>query len=73
MNIFSWDKPAPCYNTCELHPIRIIRFMISLDEFFALNREIILFIYGLGFFILGFAIILQTQKSSRLELARSLR
>jgi len=47
--------------------------MISLDEFFALNREIILFIYGLGFFILGFAIILQTQKSSRLELARSLR
>ncbi len=47
--------------------------MISLDEFFSLNREIILFIYGLGFFLLGFAIILQSQKSSRLELARSLR
>jgi signal transduction histidine kinase len=47
--------------------------MISLDKFFALNREIILFVYGLGFFILGFAIILQSQKSSRLELARSLR
>jgi signal transduction histidine kinase len=31
------------------------------------------FIYGLGFFILGFAIILQAQRSSRLELARSLR
>ena len=29
--------------------------------------------YGLGFFILGFAIILQVQQSSRLELARSLR
>jgi signal transduction histidine kinase len=47
--------------------------MISLPEFFALNRQIILFIYGLGFFILGFAIILQVQQSSRLELARSLR
>jgi signal transduction histidine kinase len=47
--------------------------MISLHDFFALNREIILFVYGLGFFILGFAIILQVQRSSRLELARSLR
>ncbi len=47
--------------------------MISLSEFFRLNREIILFVYGLGFFILGFAIILQVQQSSRLELARSLR
>jgi signal transduction histidine kinase len=46
--------------------------MISLDEFFRLNRQIILFVYGLGFFILGFAIILQAQRSSRLELARSL-
>lgn len=47
--------------------------MVSLPDFFALNRQIILFIYGLGFFILGFAIILQVQQSSRLELARSLR
>jgi hypothetical protein len=47
--------------------------MISFHEFFALNREIILFVYGLGFFILGLAIILQVQQSSRLELARSLR
>jgi len=47
--------------------------MISFSDFFTLNREIILFIYGLGFFILGFAIILQVQRSSRLELARSLR
>lgn len=47
--------------------------MISLTEFFALNRQIILFGYGLGFFILGFAILLQVQQSSRLELARSLR
>ena len=47
--------------------------MISLTEFFRLNQEIIYFIYGLGFFILGFAIILQSRRSSRLELARSLR
>jgi signal transduction histidine kinase len=47
--------------------------MISLHDFFALNQEIILFVYGLGFFTLGFAIILQVQQSSRLELARSLR
>ena len=47
--------------------------MISLSEFFELNHEIILFIYGLVFFVLGFAIILQTRQSSRLELARSLR
>src|SRR6266540_4517386 len=38
--------------------------MIHLDVFFAHNKEILLFIYGLGFFILGFAIILQVQQSS---------
>ena len=47
--------------------------MISLTEFFELNREIILFVYGLVFFILGFAIVLQTRQSSRLDLARNLR
>jgi signal transduction histidine kinase len=47
--------------------------MTSLSEFFASNKEITLFIYGLGFFILGFAIILQVQQYSKLELARSLR
>src|SRR4030095_15530370 len=47
--------------------------MIQLDAFFSNNKEIFLFVYGLGFFILGFAIILQVQQSSRLELARSLR
>jgi signal transduction histidine kinase len=46
--------------------------MISVHDFFYLNRQLILFIYGLGFFILGFAILLQAQRSSRLELARSL-
>lgn len=47
--------------------------MIHLNDFFSHNREILLFVYGLGFFILGFAILLQVQQSSRLELARSLR
>ncbi|MBI5825649.1 MAG: hypothetical protein HZB18_16600 [Chloroflexi bacterium] len=47
--------------------------MITLSDFFQLNREIILFVYGLVFFLLGFAIILQTRQSSRLDLARNLR
>lgn len=47
--------------------------MSILTNFFNLNRDIILFSYGLVFFILGFAIILQARQSSRLDLARSLR
>lgn len=47
--------------------------MITIPELFDLNREIILFVYGLVFFLLGFAIILQTRQSSRLDLARNLR
>lgn len=47
--------------------------MITLTEFFEINNEIILFIYGLVFFILGLAIILQTRQSSRLDLAHNLR
>jgi hypothetical protein len=46
---------------------------MDVNLFFILNKDIILFVYGLGFFILGFAILLQAQQSSRLELARSLR
>src|SRR5215207_463417 len=53
-----------CYNSNS---------MITLAEFFELNRSIIYFVYGLVFFILGFAIILQTRQSARLDLARSLR
>src|SRR5512134_2788322 len=47
--------------------------MITIAELFEINRSIIYFVYGLVFFILGFAIILQTRQSSRLDLARSLR
>lgn len=43
-----------------------------LREFFALNRDIIFFVYGLSFFVLGLAVALQTRHASRLELARSL-
>lgn len=47
--------------------------MTPLADFFLINRSIIYFAYGLVFFILGFAIILQTRQSSRLDFARSLR
>lgn len=47
--------------------------MSPVADFLDLNRPIIYFVYGLVFFILGFAIILHTRRSSRLELARSLR
>jgi signal transduction histidine kinase len=54
----------PCYNFID---------MITLADFFLLNRSTIYFVYGLVFFLLGFAIILQTRQSSRLDFARSLR
>jgi hypothetical protein len=47
--------------------------MISLADFFNINRQIIFFVYGLVFFVLGAAILLQVRQSSRLDLARSLR
>src|SRR5512143_406121 len=47
--------------------------MVTLGDFFEVNQQILQFAYGLVFFILGFAIILQVYGSSRLELARSLR
>ena len=47
--------------------------MITFAEFFDINHQVVLFVYGLVFFILGFAIILQVRGSSRLDLARSLR
>ncbi|MBI5712524.1 MAG: hypothetical protein HZC38_03750, partial [Chloroflexi bacterium] len=46
--------------------------MDSLRTFFEINREIILFIYGLVFFLLGLAIALQSRRYSRLDLARAL-
>nr|MBI2904672.1 sensor histidine kinase [Chloroflexota bacterium] len=46
--------------------------MSILHTIFEANREIILFIYGLVFFVLGLAIALQSRRYSRLDLARSL-
>ncbi len=46
--------------------------MAFVRTFFELNRGIILFAYGLVFFVLGLAIALQSRRYSRLDLARSL-
>lgn len=46
--------------------------MDFLHTFFALNHSIIIFAYGLAFFVLGLAIALQSRRHSRLHLARSL-
>ncbi len=43
-----------------------------LRTLFALNQDIIYFVYGLTFFILGLAIALQSRHASRLDLARNL-
>lgn len=44
----------------------------SLREFFFVNRPIVLFVYGLTFFVMGFAVFLQSRRHSRLRLARDL-
>jgi signal transduction histidine kinase len=46
--------------------------MSFIQNFFAINHDIIYFIYGLMFFVLGLAIALQSRHSSRLDLARNL-
>ena len=46
--------------------------MNFIQNLFSINHEIIYFIYGLVFFVLGLAITLQSRHSSRLDLARNL-
>lgn len=46
--------------------------MNFIQNVFTVNHEIIYFIYGLVFFVLGLAIALQSRHSSRLDLARNL-
>lgn len=46
---------------------------MTVENFFALNRPIILFLYGQVFFVLGLAIFLRSRRRSRLKLARDLR
>lgn len=48
-------------------------FTQFLQNFFALNHFITLFLYGQVFFILGLSIFLQSRRYSRLKLARHLR
>ena len=45
---------------------------MAIHQFFAANRDIVLFAYGQVFFVLGMAIALQSWRHSRLVLARSL-
>lgn len=45
---------------------------MSLNEIFNANSELVIFIYGQVFFLMGMAVALQTRRYSRLELARSL-
>ena len=46
--------------------------MGAIRTFIQFNREIILFAYGLVFFVLGLAILFQSRRYSRLDLARTL-
>jgi len=46
--------------------------MSAVSAFFDQNEELILFIYGLVFFIMGLAVVLQSRRASQLELARAL-
>jgi signal transduction histidine kinase len=46
--------------------------MNFIQNLFSINHEIIYFVYGLVFFVLGLAIALQSRHSSRLDLARNL-
>src|SRR5689334_3574380 len=47
--------------------------MTALHEFFAINRPLVLFVYGQVFFTMGLAIFLQSRRRSQLRLARDLR
>lgn len=46
--------------------------MDSVREFFSINRPLVLFLYGLTFFVMGLAVFLQSRRHSRLRLARDL-
>src|SRR5215207_1650630 len=46
--------------------------MDTIRQFFFVNRPIVLFVYGLAFFVMGLAVFLQSRRHSRLRLARDL-
>ncbi len=53
--------------------LKMSQIVETLRNFFDLNSALVFFVYGQIFFILGLAILLQSRRHSRLELARSLR
>jgi len=46
--------------------------MEFIHKFFEINRSIVLFVYGLSFFVMGLVVFLQSRRHSRLRLARDL-
>lgn len=53
-------------------PAHLSPMVSLLQEILQINRPLVFFVYGLVFFLLGFAILLQSRQHSRLILARSL-
>lgn len=45
---------------------------MRVTDFFIDNHDVIVFIYGQVFFVMGLAIALQSRRYSRLDLSRSL-
>jgi hypothetical protein len=56
-----------------LYPLYEAGNEVRMRSFFELNREIVLFVYGQAFFVMGLAIFLQSRRYSRLQLAHDLR
>ena len=66
---------VPIWHFCPINRIIVIGLgqqMEFLREFFRVNQTVILFVYGQVFFVLGLAIVWQSRRHSRLDLARSL-
>lgn len=67
-------------STSKLDPLALPEIILlksasmadALRTFFSLNEDLIFFASGLSFFMMGFAIALQSRHASRLDLARSL-
>lgn len=52
--------------------IRESDYKLTLNQFFALNDYIVIFMYGLVFFLMGFGILLKNRQHSRFNLAKHL-
>lgn len=47
-------------------------YRLTLNQFFSLNQYIVIFVYGLVFFLMGFGILLKNRQHSRFRLAKHL-